>query len=492
MSTPPPILIGWAEVDITPSKPVLLRGQHPARLSEEVLDPLKAVALVLQADDEQAVMVSCDLCAISTELSSDVLQKVQDANTEIDPSKIILNATHTHTAPENSIPRFLPRDTVWPGVDLGNMPIEEYLEFASSQIADAIVTAWQQRQPGGIAYGLDYAVLARNRRWVNRNGEAKMYGLDPERFSHIEGSEDHGVNFLATYDVHDNLTGLVVNMAMTAQEIGTAHEVSADVWHYARQELRKHFGEKLYVLPQVSAAGDLSPSRLYEREANDRMLKLRNHSMREELARRIAQAAQNTLPYLVTTIEKAPVFSHINATVNLPKNLLSEQDVRDARQELEHWEKVYDEELAKLQSNPALKEEKQWYSVVTRAFRHITRYHNLIQRYDEQKHSVELPTLIHAIRLSEIVFISNPFEYYLDFGIQIKARSPAIQTFIVQLAGNGSYIPSLRSIEGGGYGSTPVSNIVGPDGGQVLADESIQLIRSLWVEETVHQMPNEE
>jgi len=486
MATNAALKIGWAEVDITPNKPVLLRGQHPARLAEDVLDPLKAVALVLQAGDEQAVMVSCDLCAISGELSTLMLRKVQEAGTEIDLAKIILNATHTHTAPENSSPRFLYRDIVWPGVDLGNMPIAEYLEFASTQIAQAIVTAWQERQPGGVAYGLDYAVLARNRRWVDREGTTKMYGLAPERFSHIEGSEDHGVNFLATYDADDQLTGLVVNMAMTAQEIEGMHAVSADVWHFIRQEMRKRFGDNLYVFPQVSAAGDLSPHQLYEKEANTRMLKLKNYSMREELARRIAQAAQNTLPYLTGTIEKEPVFCHLSETVELPKNLLTEKDVQDARQELEHWQGNYEEELKKLEDNPALKEEKLWYSAATRAFRHISRYHNLIQRYQEQQTSTSLLTEIHAIRLSDIVFISNPFEYYLDYGIQIKARSPAVQTFIVQLAGNGSYIPSLRSIGGGGYGSTPVSNIVGPEGGQVLADESVGLIRSLWAEENTH------
>lgn len=486
MATNATLEIGWAEVDITPSKPVLLRGQHPARLSEEVLDPLKAVALVLQAGDEQAVMVSCDLCAISNELRAGVVRKVQEAGTEIDAAKIILNATHTHTAPENSHPRFLYRDIVWPGVDLSNMPIAQYLEFASTRIARAIAKAWQERQTGGVAYGLSYAVLARNRRWVNREGTAKMYGLKPESFSHIEGYEDHSVNFLATYDLEKKLTGVVVNMAMTAQEIGGAHAVSADVWHYARQELRKRFGENLYIFPQVSAAGDLSPHLLYESEANARMLKLKKHNMREEIARRIAQAAENTLPYLDASIEEAPVFRHVIDTADLPTNQLTEKDMRDAQRELEHWQEVYEEELQKLQANPALKSEKHWYSAVTRAFRHISRYYGLIKRYEEQEANSCLPTEVHAIRLSDIVFISNPFEYYLDYGIQIKARSPAIQTFIVQLAGNGSYVPSLRSIGGGGYGSTPVSNIIGPEGGQVLAGESVRLIRSLWPDEKAH------
>ena len=37
-----------------------------------------------------------------------------------------------------------------------------------------------------------------------------------------------------------------------------------------------------------------------------------------------------------------------------------------------------------------------------------------------------------------------------EFGIQIKARSRALQTFIIQLAGPGSYVPTGRADRGGG------------------------------------------
>ena len=77
-------------------------------------------------------------------------------------------------------------------------------------------------------------------------------------------------------------------------------------------------------------------------------------------------------------------------------------------------------------------------------------------------------------------FATNPFEYYLDFGIQIKVKSPALQTFVVQLAGPGTYIPSRRAAAGGGYGAVPASNPVGPEGGEVLADYTVGKIRALW------------
>ena len=87
---------------------------------------------------------------------------------------------------------------------------------------------------------------------------------------------------------------------------------------------------------------------------------------------------------------------------------------------------------------------------------------------------------LHVLRLGELAIATNPFEYYLDFGVFIKARSPAVQTMLVQLAGGGSYCPSRRSLAGGGYGSLPASNPVGPEGGRKLAERTIEVLLGLW------------
>ena len=89
----------------------------------------------------------------------------------------------------------------------------------------------------------------------------------------------------------------------------------------------------------------------------------------------------------------------------------------------------------------------------------------------------DIPT---GIVFGDVAFATNPFEYYLDYGIQIKARSPAPQTFLVQLAGAGTYVPSPRSTLGGGYGSLPASNPVGAEGGGVLRDRTVELLREYW------------
>lgn len=73
---------------------------------------------------------------------------------------------------------------------------------------------------------------------------------------------------------------------------------------------------------------------------------------------------------------------------------------------------------------------------------------------------------------------TNAFELFTDDGVQIKGRSPALQTFTIQLAGAGTYLPTERAVRGGGYGAEVFQ--VGPEGGQVLVDKTVEAIGGLW------------
>jgi hypothetical protein len=48
-----------------------------------------------------------------------------------------------------------------------------------------------------------------------------------------------------------------------------------------------------------------------------------------------------------------------------------------------------------------------------------------------------------------------------------------------ELAGPGSQVPTARAARGGGYRAIAESNLVGPEGGQVVADRTVNLINSL-------------
>jgi hypothetical protein len=478
--------LGWAQADITPREKVFVAGQFHARISEKVLNPLTATAWVLESGGEHAVFVSCDLVSISPLLLGSVREKLKDRCDGLDPFKVVLNATHTHTAPDVHVPSGDFGNAAYAGViDFGEpvMTVEDYAAFAAEQIASAVIQAWKERAPGGIAFGQGFAVVGRNRRWVTANGNSIMYSLyegNADQFRHIEGYEDHSLNVIAAYNRDGELTGLVVNVPSPSQEGENAFLLSADFWHETRRELRRRFGENLFVLPQCSAAGEQTTHLMFEAKAYHRMLELKKRTVFEDIAQRISNEAEEIVAAIRPTIDHDPVLLHQAEIVELATSRLSEEDVRQAEAEAEELQAVYEAEMRKLEENPQLREQPRWYVPVTAAYNKMKWLQEVAKRYKRQKTESTMPAEVHVVRLGDVAIATCPFEYYLDFGIQIKVRSPAVQTFLVQLAGKGTYVPSPRSVQGGGYGSIPANNPVGPEGGQQLADYIVKTMRFLW------------
>ena len=106
----------------------------------------------------------------------------------------------------------------------------------------------------------------------------------------------------------------------------------------------------------------------------------------------------------------------------------------------------------------------------------------VVDRYEQQEAAglKPYPMELHVVRLGDVAIATNDFELFTDYGVRMKARSPATQTFVIQLAGGGTYLPSERAVRGGGYGAIPQSNRVGPEGGQVLVERTLQAIQELW------------
>lgn len=477
-----PVRIGWATTDITPTEPVDVRGQFHARISEETLDPLTATVLVLDSGPELAVFVSCDVASISDALVMAVNEQLGGL---FPPEKLIFNATHTHTGPALTFGRFGEDKTLARGIELPVQDTKKTVAFVAERIAGAVREAWESRAPGAIAFGLGNAIVSRNRRWVDTSGKSTMYRrIDHENFSHIEGYEDHDVNVLATYDPQGNLTGLVVNVASPSQVREQRFAISADFWHETRLELRARFGKDLPVLAQCSAAGDQAPFRVqenvYNHRAEERMLQLKKRDACTEIAHRLADAIGEVLPWIHPTRESSPVLRHSVLDLKLPLNQLTEKDADEAKLEAAKHRELFEAAKRELEENPELRKQPRWYREVTRLHGHMRRQERVVERFDRLKTEPELAVAIHVLRIGDVALATNPFEYYLDFGIQIKARSPAVQTFLVQLCGGGSYVPSRRSVAGGGYGSVPGSNIFGPDAGDKLRETTLEELKKLW------------
>ena len=92
------LLIGWAEESIVPEKKVSLQGQFYERISNYVESEISVTAMAVEADGDQLVLVSADLVSITADLMKLFRQKLAELTDGIDPMKLVVCATHTHTS----------------------------------------------------------------------------------------------------------------------------------------------------------------------------------------------------------------------------------------------------------------------------------------------------------------------------------------------------------------------------------------------------------
>jgi len=449
-------LVGAASADITPGEPVALAGQMQLRVSMKAETPVMANVIALESQEsgrslDAAVMVSCDLLMISETLLDKVRQATQKRLPDLDVKKLFLNATHTHTAP-------VVLSGVYDIPKTGVMQVDAYCAFAADRIAAAVEKAWKDRKPGSFTWGLGHAAVGENRVATYADGHTEMYGnTNRPDFRGLEGYEDHDVGSLFFWNAAGKLIAIAVNVSCPSQEVEGGSSINADLWHPVRELLHKRYGSDVCVLGWTSAAGDQSPHLMYRKNAEERMWVLRKLTRLEELARRVAVAVDETFDAVKNDRHANVPLSHKVEMLRLPMRLVTEAECNQLKTDV------------KAEQTP-------------RALKSC--YEDAIRRFEKQKSDPKPASTaeIHVLRIGDVAICTNPFELFTDYGVQMKARSKAAQTFIIQLAGPRlyTYLPTKRAVDGGCYSANVWSHEVGPEGGQVLVDRTVEGINSLW------------
>ena len=108
----------------------------------------------------------------------------------------------------------------------------------------------------------------------------------------------------------------------------------------------------------------------------------------------------------------------------------------------------------------------------------------VIDTYEHRAGDETVSVGVHAVRIGDLAFASNRFELFMDYMHRIQARSPFVQTMIVQLtaddSGCGTYLATERAVANKGYSASPYCNIVSPAGGQQLVDATVKTLEELW------------
>lgn len=446
--------IGWSSRNFTPVRPALLQGQMHVRVARSALDPLTLTACAIEdlKTGAAAILVSFDAAYIAPVLLSDVRRAVQKACPAIPVDKIVLNATHTHTS--------LVFDGDFykhPGGDI--MTTDECRERMTHFAVQAICEAWQTRQPRLVGRAFGHAVVGHNRYAVYAGGTGQMYGAtNRPDFEGLGGYEDHSLDMLFTWNRDGSLAGVALAIPCPSQVDEHLEQFSADYWHEIRVELRARLGKDLPVLPICSPAGDQSPHFLVYRREEAEMRRRRGISERQEIALRVAAAVERALVCASPMSSAGQVLAHSVRKLKLTALKITRAQVLWAEDQLKAWRKRNSDETS-------------WYPVNLK---------RVIRAWKKKIASPPFPMELHVIRLGEAVIATSPFELFLDYGLQIKARSPAPQTILVQLTGRGMYLPTRRALGAGGYGANPVVAEVGPEGGHELVEATLQAIGNLF------------
>jgi hypothetical protein len=467
---------GWATESIVPSRPVAIGGQYGTRISSQVNDPITVTALALETSDsagvvDQCVWVSCDLCGVRKRTVTNVRSLVAESIKDLDTSKIIISATHTHTAPALTDAKetdLHPYEFMgsWayriPAEQADVMPPLEYLDFLERQIALAVIRAWQAKQPGDASSALGHASIARNRRAVYFDGKTRMYGdaSDPN-FSHLEGTSDDSIDLLCLWR-GDEIVGMAITVYCPSQEVEGETYLSADFWYDARQQLRQRFSKDLFVLPLTGSSGDQSPHVQIDKAASADMLTKQSLKYRQEIARRLVNAVEDVIDVAKQNRKSELKFAHRVEVIPLPVWQVSEERFADSTNIFEAGR----DKVEQLSSPDYIN----W---------RVNR--TMVNRYKLQSTEPNYGIEVHTLRVNDLAYCTNPFELYTDYGLRMKARSPAKHTSVVQLTADcAAYLPTERAVEGGGYSGRIDDGVIGPTGGRKLVDETVRMLKTLW------------
>lgn len=488
--------LGWSEVDITPKEKISLAGQFFERITDQVESPIVITALAVECGDEQMILCSCDLVEISKVLMEMAREKMK-GQLPFSLDKVVVSAIHTHTSYEyaeryntevgnslDALQELLPEEMAYVPLVSGDeaMDLYEARRFLAGKIAEAVIAAWNNRKDGYYANAFGRAAVGMCRRVCYDDGSAKMWGdTNLANFEALESGNDTGIELIYTFDADKKLNGVVANIACPAQVVEHRSFISSDYWGKVRANLREKYGPDLKVLGLCSAAGDQCPRDMIRWvnpesyiddpniERNDYIERRADPSMFDvsglklvgkRIANEIALVYEETSPEL----KHDGLLLHETVKLEVPLRRVTVKEYNESLQAIRDFVDKNRGKHMNFEDNARL---------------HI--YAGNIARYRAQQKVNTVTEEIHCIRFGDIAIATCPFELFLDYGNQIRARSRAKQTVLIQLAcGAEGYLPTEKAEKGSHYSAYVSSGITGHEGGDLLVRTTLEHINRMF------------
>lgn len=417
---------GAVVVDVTPKiLPVLVNGGMTSRSADEVKTRVNARAIVLDDGKERLGIVVVDSCMLPRPLL-DEAKALAAERTRLRPDRILISATHSHTAPSSM------------GA-LGTDADENYVPYLKERLVQALVSAEANLEPAQVGWAVRNARdFTAPRRWIlrpdrigkdpfgNPTVRANMHaGADWDHVVGESGPEDPDLSLISFQAVDGRPIAVLANFSM--HYFGD-QPLSADYYGLFCQGLAARIAVKpddgrppLVGMMSHGCSGDIW-RRDYTKSATDRGKDPTIERYAEGLVE-IAMAACGTIKY-DQNVDLAMAEARLHFNYRVPD-----------QQRLEWAQRI----VARMGDRPP-KDRPEIYA------------REQIILHERQSTDV----VVQAVRIGEIAIATTPTETYALTGLKIKRQSPLPHTMVIELANGGDgYIPPPEQMLLGGYNTWP-------------------------------------
>ncbi len=440
---------GAAVIDITPPKlPVLVNGGMLSRYVDKINTRVNARAIVATDGKTQMAIVVVDSCMMSREVLDDA-KKMAAAKTGIPADRMLISATHAHSAPASM------------GC-LGTDPDPAYVPFLKEKLVEAIAAAQAELKPARIGFAkADAAEFTALRQWIRRPDKlaedpfgnlsvrANMHaGAKWEDAVGESGPEDPDLSLISIQTKDGKPLAVLANFSM--HYFGDK-DISADYFGLFAEGLQQRID------PQGKMVGIMS------------------HGCSGDIYRVDYKVPAEQRP-------KPTIDEYTSGLLDIAMKAYAGIQYRD------NVDVAMAEKRMTLQYRVPDKQRLEWAQrIVTemgdRLVKTPTEVYAREQILLHEKQQTEI--VVQALRIGDIGIATTPNETYAITGLKIKAASPLPHNMVIELANGGDgYIPPPEMHAWGGYNTWAARSA----GLEVMAEPKITQA-AIGLLETVSQAP---
>ncbi|MDF2715728.1 MAG: Neutral ceramidase [Paenibacillus sp.] len=429
--------IGLAEVNITPPLGMQIPGYGPKpRLATGMKDELYAKAMVIESGETALAFIVIDIISLELDSSERIRDRVHEY-TGIPPEHVMVSCTHTHTGP----PRPVDADA------LGYYPTLE------AKSADAAILAWSKREEARIGYGRGSEdSVAFNRRFFMKDGTLQTNPgiLNPD-IDRPEGPIDPEVLVVRIDNALGEPLGVVSNYAVHTDCV-SGTEYSGDYPAYISRTIKQLYGESVVSLFFQGACGNINhidvlgrhdPKVIPHRIRMGNILGLEISKVRDK-----TKAAEGNAGLAVAS-----------RFVNVSERALRKHEIEWAENTLAALRGIPDDTLSSKQ--------------VMEKTRAKQRLDSIRQPLTSRKYEIQVSAI------GDLAVVALPAEMFVEFGLEIKEKSPYAYTMINELS-NGSgnnYVCTPAAYDRGGY--EPTGTKFAEEAGDLFVRAALELLNEL-------------